>query len=109
MPYEYDGGDDTEGSDGHEEDVVVLDEVAPMAAQERAGPYEEQRPGDGTDDGKNDEAPERIAGYAGREGNERAHAGQAAADNDGDAAVLVEQVFGHAEFAFIEEDVFAIL
>ena len=24
MPYEYDGGDDTDGDDGHEEDVVGL-------------------------------------------------------------------------------------
>ena len=45
MPYEYDGGDDTDGDDGHEEDVVVLYEVPPVTAQEGAGPYEEQRPG----------------------------------------------------------------
>ena len=109
MPYEYDGGDDTDGDDGREEDVVVLYEVPPVTAQEGAGPYEEQRPGDGADDGEDDEFPERIAGDAGREGNERADAGQAAADDDGNAAVLVEQVFGHAEFTFVEEDVFAIL
>ena len=44
--------------------MVVLDEVAPMAAQERAGPYEEQRPGDGTDDGENDEAYKEATEYA---------------------------------------------
>ena len=76
MPYEYDGGDDTDGDDGHEEDVVVLYEVPPVTAQEGAGPYEEQRPGDGADDGEDDEFPEGIAGDAGREGNERADAGQ---------------------------------
>ncbi len=109
MPYEYDGDDDTDCDNSHEEDVIVLDEVLPMTAQERTGPYKEKRPGNSADDGEENEFPEGIAGDAGWEGNERAHAGKAAADDDGNAAVLVEQVFGHAELAFVEEDVFAIL
>ena len=109
MPYEYDGGDDTDGDDGHEEDVVVLYEVPPVTAQEGAGPYEEQHPGDGADDGEDGEFPERIAGDAGREGNKRADAGQAAADEDGSTAVLIEHVFCHLEFVLVKEDVFAVL
>ena len=57
MPDKDRSGDDTDGDDGHEEDVVVLYEVPPVTAQEGAGPYEEQRPGDGADDGEDGEFP----------------------------------------------------
>ncbi len=108
MPEIDDRCDDADDGDDDEEDVVVLDEIAPMTAEERAGPYQEQSPRDGADDGENREFPEGIASDTGRERDKGPDAGQAAANEDGSTAVLIEHVFCHLEFVLVKEDVLAV-
>ena len=88
--------------------MIILDQVTPMTAQNGAGPDEQQRPGNGADNRKQYEPAEGITGDAGRKGNECPYAGQAAADDDGNATVLIEHFFGHIELLFIEENIFAV-
>lgn len=108
FPETDDGNDGADDAHPDEQLMIVLDQIAPMAAQYGAGPDEKQCPGNGADNRKQYEPAEGIAGDAGREGNERPHTGQAAADDDGNAAVLIEHLFGHIEFLFIEENIFAV-
>ncbi len=109
MPKIDDPCDDADDGDDDKEDVIVLNEVAPMTAEERSGPYQKQGPGDGADNREDREFPEGVAGDTGREGDKGADAGQAAADEDGSTAVLIEHVFCHLEFVLVKEDVFAVL
>ena len=78
MPKIDDPCDDADDGDDDKEDVIVLNEVAPMTAEERSGPYQKQGPGDGADNREDREFPEGVAGDTGREGDKGADAGQAA-------------------------------
>lgn len=109
MPDIGGGCDDTDDGDDDEEDVIVLDKVAPMTSQHRTGPDEKQRPGDGADDGEDRKFPEWIASNPGRERDKGPDAGQAAANEDGSTAILIEHVFCHLEFVLVKEDVLAVL
>ncbi len=106
-PDEPDDGGDDEDFDAEVEAVEGGFEAGvgvPGLAELHADPGEDKAPGPGSEEGIEMEAELRHAGDAGGQGDEGADDGQEASEEDGDAAVLAEEVLGAGEVVGIEED-----
>ena len=89
------GNDDADECDFQ----LVVQDFLPVVAEDGSCVYEENRPGNRSQNRKADEFRHRILGNSGRKRNERADARKKAACENGDSAVYFKPVFGSNHFS----------